>query len=207
MGVRAVAAWVSKVCIWVTVSALHIDPIYRAHFAGRLPIRQPRAPARCAGPPGEPDPRTGTQRATGGGGTGTPLPSLAMSFRPEATRGANGAGGVVDYRLTRQAVVRDYRKGRLSRLDVCDAHPELQRAASGAGTPTDEPCPICEEESLALVTYAFGPRLPAGGRCVTTAREMAELARGRVQVACYVVEVCPGCAWNHLTRVFHVGGA
>jgi hypothetical protein len=28
-----------------------------------------------------------------------------------------------------------------------------------------------------------------------------------VQVACYVVEVCPACAWNHLTRVFHVGGS
>src|SRR5262247_1328054 len=86
-----------------------------------------------------------------------------MSFRPEAIRGVSSNGGVVDYRLTRQAVVRDYRKGRLSRLDVCDAHPELQRAAAGAGAPTSEPCPICEEEAVVLVTYAFGPRLPAGG--------------------------------------------
>ena len=129
-----------------------------------------------------------------------------MSFRPEAIRGPNGAGGVVDYRLTRQAVVREYRKGRLSKLDVCYAHPELRRAAVGAGTPTQEPCPICEEEAVILVTYAFGARLPAGGRCVTSASEMAKLARNRTPVACYVVEVCPGCAWNHLTRVFHVGG-
>ena len=129
-----------------------------------------------------------------------------MSFRPEAIRGANGTGGVVDYRLTRQAVVREYRKGRLSRLDICDAHPELQRAAAGAGAQTQEPCPICEEEPLSLVTYAFGPRLPAGGRCVSTAKEMRALSRGRHQVACYVVEVCLGCAWNHLSRVFHVGG-
>ena len=129
-----------------------------------------------------------------------------MSFRPEAIRGSNGTGAVVDYRLTRQAVVREYRKGRLSKLDVCDAHPELRRAATGAGTPTQEPCPICEEEAVTLVTYAFGSRLPAGGRCVTSAREMAKLARSRTSVACYVVEVCPGCAWNHLTRVFHVGG-
>jgi hypothetical protein len=130
-----------------------------------------------------------------------------MSFRLEAIRGATQPEGVVDYRLTRQAVVREYRKGRLSRLDVCDAHPELRRAASGAGTTTSEPCPICEEEPLTLVTYAFGSRLPAGGRCVTSAREMAKLARGAVPVACYVVEVCTGCAWNHLTRVFHVGGS
>jgi hypothetical protein len=129
-----------------------------------------------------------------------------MSFRPEAISGANGNGAVIDYRLTRQAVVREYQRGRLSRHDVCDAHPELRRAALGAGKPTDEPCPICDEARLALVTYAFGARLPAGGRCVTTAREMAKLARGRAQVACYVVEVCPACAWNHLTRVIHLGG-
>jgi Family of unknown function (DUF5318) len=130
-----------------------------------------------------------------------------MSFRPEAIRGMSaGAGAVIDYRLTRQSVVQQYRKGRLSRLDVCDAHPELRRAALMASQPTNEPCPICEDEPVVLVTYAFGSRLPAGGRCVTTAREMAKLARGRAQISCYVVEVCPACAWNHLTRVFQVGG-
>jgi hypothetical protein len=128
-----------------------------------------------------------------------------MSFRPEAIRGNDSSAGVVDYRLARQQVIKQFRKGRLSRLDVCDAHPELQRAANGAGQPVREPGPICEEESLALVTYAFGPRLPAGGLCVTTAREMAKLTRGRARVTCYVVEVCTGCAWNHLTRVFQVG--
>jgi hypothetical protein len=127
-----------------------------------------------------------------------------MSFRPEAIKGASSAG-VVDYRLARRQVIQQYRKGRLSRLDVCDAHPELRRAAVGAGQPAQEPCPICEEETLTLVTYAFGPRLPPGGRCITSAREMTKLARGRARVACYVVEVCSGCAWNHLARVFHVG--
>jgi hypothetical protein len=132
-----------------------------------------------------------------------------MSFRPEAIRGSDGngrSGGVVDYRLTRQSVVSQYRKGRLSRLDVCDAHPELRRAALMASAPTGEGCPICEECQVVLVTYAFGPRLPAGGRCITSAREMAKLSRRREPVACYVVEVCPECAWNHLTRVFQVGG-
>ena len=129
-----------------------------------------------------------------------------MAFRPEAIRGGdNGAGAVVDYRLTRQQVVTQFRKGRLSRLDVCDAHPELRRAAAGAGRPTGEGCPICEEAQVVLVTYAFGSRLPAGGRLVTTAREMAQLTRGKATVSCYVVEVCPDCSWNHLTRVFQVG--
>jgi tRNA/tmRNA/rRNA uracil-C5-methylase (TrmA/RlmC/RlmD family) len=35
---------------------------------------------------------------------------------------------------------------------------------------------------------------------------MAKLSRGRATITCYVVEVCPGCAWNHLTRAFQVGG-
>jgi hypothetical protein len=128
-----------------------------------------------------------------------------MSFRLEAIRGHESSAGVVDYRLARQQVIKQFRKGRLSRLDVCDAHPELQRAAAGVGQPAREPCPICEEEALSLVTYAFGPRLPAGGLCVTNAREMAKLSRGRARVTCYVVEVCTGCAWNHLSRVFQVG--
>jgi hypothetical protein len=141
-----------------------------------------------------------------GGGRPAPLAFGAMSFGPEAIRGASTNGAVVDYRLTRQSVVQQYRKGRLSRLDVCDAHPELRRAATMASRPTDEPCPICEESEVVLVTYAFGPRLPAGGRCITTAREIAKLSRGRAAITCYVVEVCPECAWNHLTRAFQVGG-
>jgi ssDNA-binding Zn-finger/Zn-ribbon topoisomerase 1 len=129
-----------------------------------------------------------------------------MSFRPEAIgQGDRGAGAVVDYRLTRQQVVQQFRKGRLSRHDVCDAHPELRRAATGAGRPTGEACPICEECEVVLVTYAFGARLPPGGRTVTTAREMAQLTRRRTPVSCYVVEVCPECGWNHLTRVFQAG--
>lgn len=135
-----------------------------------------------------------------------------MSFRPEAVRGAgglsaNGNTGVIDYRLARQQVISQFQKGRLSKQDVCDAHPELCRAAAGAGQPTSEPCPICEEGPLTLVTYAFGPRLPAGGRCISTARELAQMERRSSQVTCYVVEVCPDCAWNHLVKVFRVGGA
>ncbi|HEY3143545.1 MAG TPA: DUF5318 family protein [Acidimicrobiales bacterium] len=127
-----------------------------------------------------------------------------MSFRPEAIRGT-GLTGDIDYRLARHQVIQEFRKGRVSRLDICDAHPELRRAAVGASQPTRETCPICEEEQLVLVTYAFGSRLPASGRCITSARELARLSQGRAQVTCYVVEVCPGCAWNHLTRVFHLG--
>lgn len=130
-----------------------------------------------------------------------------MTFRPDAIRG-NGhqaAGGVIDYRLARMGVVSEFRKGRLARHDVCDAHPELQRAAQSASEATDMECPICEEDHIVLVTYAFGSRLPASGRCITTKGELAKLAKGRAQLAAYVVEVCPSCSWNHLARTFLLG--
>ena len=133
-----------------------------------------------------------------------------MGFRPESLRGAASAGrvaGQVDYRLARNAILGELRKGRLSRLDVCDAHPELLRAASSVGEETSEDCPICKEGKVRLVSYVFGPRLPPSGRCVSTRGEIAELTRGERDLACYVVEVCPRCSWNHLARTFAVRGA
>jgi hypothetical protein len=66
-------------------------------------------------------------------------------------------------------------------------------------------CPICEEDRVVLVTYAFGDKLPASGRCITAKDEIKKLAKGRAQLACYVVEVCPSCSWNHLAQTFLLG--
>ena len=49
-------------------------------------------------------------------------------------------------------------------------------------------------------------RLPAHGRCITTAKELDRLGRWVAELACYVVEVCPECSWNHLLRTFPLGG-
>jgi hypothetical protein len=139
------------------------------------------------------------------GALGTTL--REMSFGAGALRGASGGvRGIVDHRLARRALIAEYRKGRLARHQVCDAHPELMRAARQVGRPTDSTCPICEDDKLVLVTYVFGPRLPAHGRCVTTAKEMHQLNRRVDQLAAYVVEVCPGCSWHHLLRVLPIGG-
>ena len=130
-----------------------------------------------------------------------------MSLRPEALRGVGsgtGLAGQVDYRLARNVVVSEYRKGRLSRLDICDAHPDLLRAALNVGDETREDCPICEETKIRLVSYAFGSRLPPSGVCVTSGKEVTKLARTAKDLACYVVEVCPNCSWNHLARSFSV---
>ena len=139
-----------------------------------------------------------------------PTTLTCQVFRPEALKGAGSgstAGGVIDYRLARQAVISEFQKGRLARHEVCDAHPELRRAASLASEPTSQQCPICEDANVVLVTYAFGPRLPAHGRCITSKAELAKLGRQAQSLACYVVEVCPECAWNHLARTFLVGRA
>lgn len=130
-----------------------------------------------------------------------------VSFRPDAVRGwSDGLPGQVDYRLARQHLINEYRRGRLSRVDVCDAHPELVRNAVNLGEASFRPCPICEADELVLVTYVFGPRLPAHGRCISSKQELAKLARAPRELAAYVVEVCRACSWNHLARAFTLGG-
>jgi len=90
---------------------------------------------------------------------------------------------------------------------VCDAHPELIRAARNVGSPATIACPICDERELRLVTYVFGPRLPAHGRCVSTAADLAKLEARPDELTAYVVEACVACKWHHLLRVLPVGRA
>ena len=115
--------------------------------------------------------------------------------------------GQVEFRLARDSVVREHRRGRLSRLDVCDAQPELLRVARNLGRATEEDCPICEAAKLLHVAFAFGPRLPPSGRALASNSELRALAKGRDDVAFYVVEVCTECSWNHLVRMFNGAAA
>ena len=71
--------------------------------------------------------------------------------------------------------------------------------------PVSRPCPICDEADLVLVTYVFGPRLPAGGRCMSKKNELAAVAKRSGTFTGYVVEVCISCWWNHLMRSFLIG--
>ncbi|MGH9297949.1 MAG: DUF5318 family protein [Acidimicrobiales bacterium] len=121
-----------------------------------------------------------------------------------------GAGGPpragrIEYRLMRESVVRQFRRGRLGRPDVCDAQPELLRVARNLGRETACLCPICEDSKLVHVSFAFGPRLPSCGRALG-AGELGKMSRSKAEVSCYVVEVCTECAWNHLLSMFTVGG-
>lgn len=125
-------------------------------------------------------------------------------FSAGALRGAGR--GVVDHRLARRHLINEYRRGRLRQDQVCDAHPELIRAARNLGTESRVTCPICQAAPLRLVTYVFGSRLPSHGRCVSTAKEMAVLEQRSDDLTAYVVEACVECRWHHLLRVLPVGG-
>ena len=128
-----------------------------------------------------------------------------MSFGPQSLLRGEESGGQIDYRLARRHLVNEYKRGRLSKRDLCDAHPELLRVARNLGEATPRPCPICEDAEVVLVTFAFGSRLPAHGRCVAGREELVKLANRPGEVTFYVVEVCPGCSWNHLLRTFVLG--
>ena len=102
-------------------------------------------------------------------------------------------------------LINQVRLGRIARTEVCDAHPELIRAARNVGVMTSTDCPICEDDQLRIVTYVFGHRLPASGKCVSTAKELRDLAkRGADEMTAYVVEACPECRWHHLLRIIPV---
>src|SRR4051794_14564978 len=73
------------------------------------------------------------------------------------TKKAPGGGrrrqllGVVDYTLAKRALLREFRGGLLSRFEICDAHPELLRAARYMGEPSSRTCPVCDRDELKLL--------------------------------------------------------
>ena len=141
-------------------------------------------------------------------GTSTSLAPVSVTSEPRSSSRAVSPDvtAQVEYRIVRNGLVRDVEQGRLQKVDVCDAHPELLRAARNVGRPTREDCPICPDGQLVTVTFVFGAKLPAGGRCPGTAAELKALCRRPEPVLCYEVECCPSCAWHHLMRKYPAGG-
>jgi hypothetical protein len=126
-----------------------------------------------------------------------------MSFSVDMLR---GGAGIVDHQLSRRALINEVKRGRISKDSVCDAHPELIRAARNIGEPSKTLCPICEQVNVSLVTYVFGHGLPKNGKCVTDRRDIMKLQRTSHEYAAYVVEACPQCRWHHLLRVLPIVG-
>jgi Zn ribbon nucleic-acid-binding protein len=119
---------------------------------------------------------------------------------------STASGAVVEYGLVRHALLAALAAGTISREDVCDAHPELVRAATHLGRKSGETCPVCDGAELVEVTYVFGARLPAGGACPATRAELTKLERREEPVQCYAVEVCVNCSFHHLARKWTAGG-
>ena len=110
--------------------------------------------------------------------------------------------GVVDYTLAKRALLGSFKRGGLSRLEICDAHPELLRAARYLGEVASRPCPVCEGDDLRLLAYVYADGLRANNGRAFRLREALMLAARQRGGACYVVEVCVDCSWNHLSEAF-----
>ncbi len=128
--------------------------------------------------------------------------------------------GFIDYRMAKRALVREVSRGAVPRDEVCDAHPELLRAARGIGTPTERSCPICtladeradvprdEDVTLRQVTYVYGDDLKRkSGHIVWNRAELDALAADHQSFTAYTVECCLVCGWNHLVESYLLGRA
>ncbi|MFY9783383.1 MAG: DUF5318 family protein [Acidimicrobiales bacterium] len=122
-------------------------------------------------------------------------------------RTSTADGAVVEFGLVRHALLAKLAAGQLRYEDVCDAHPELLRAARNIGRKTGETCPVCADAELVEVTYVFGARLPSGGTCPSSRAELLKLERREEPVQCYAVEVCIACSFHHLVRKWIAGGS
>lgn len=111
----------------------------------------------------------------------------------------------IDYRMRKRALLRQLRRGLVSRADVCDAHPDLVRAARHIGEPTRDECPVCDAEGLRLVLYPYGKELKRSNGWPRRADELRKMRGQHDEFVCYVVEVCLECSWNHLVRSFVSG--
>ena len=109
---------------------------------------------------------------------------------------------MIDYTLAKRAILRDSQRGLQSVNDLCDAHPELIRAARHVGEPTRTDCPVCGKEKLVLLAYVYGDALKHDNGRVWSLDTGLRMAAAYTGACCYVVEVCKGCHWNHLREAF-----
>jgi hypothetical protein len=109
---------------------------------------------------------------------------------------------VIDYTLAKRALLRDSQRGLQSVNDLCDAHPELLRAARHVGEPTRVDCPVCGKDKLVLLAYVYGDALKHENGRVWSLDTGLRMAAANPGACCYVVEVCRACQWNHLREAF-----
>jgi len=117
-------------------------------------------------------------------------------------QGRRAVLATVDYTLAKRALLSEVRHGLRSWAEVCDAHPELMRAAKHVGEQSRRDCPVCGRTKLRLVTYVYGDDLRQDNGRVWPLDVGLTMAADRPGSTCYVVEVCTRCQWNHLAEAF-----
>ncbi len=127
---------------------------------------------------------------------------MIRTARTRTSARRRGELGIVDYTLAKRALLREFQRGLLSRFEICDAHPELLRAARYLGAEAPGPCPVCKGHELRLLAYVYADGLRRNNGRAFELREGLELAARQRGGACYVVEVCTDCCWNHLSEAF-----
>jgi len=133
------------------------------------------------------------------------MKGLTVDRRATYSRWMRTRRSVVDYALQRRAVLVDLYAGRVSAVEVCDATPYLLRAAKFHGERTDRRCPVCKREPVWHVNYVYGDELKTAAGQAKASRELPRMAQSYGTFRVYVIEVCRGCGWNHLTQSYVLG--
>src|SRR4051812_21856939 len=92
---------------------------------------------------------------------------------------------VIDYTLAKRAILRDSQMGLQSVNDLCDAHPELMRAAKYVGEPTRVDCPVCGKCKLVLLAYVYGEALKHDNGRVWSIDTGLRMAAANQGACCY----------------------
>ena len=108
----------------------------------------------------------------------------------------------IDYSLDKRATLIALFRGT---VDACDADPYLMRAAKFHGEKAGRNCPVCKKDALVELRYTFGDQLGQYSGRIKTNAELEEMQSEYGEFRVYVVEVCLGCGWNHLTASYLLG--
>ena len=115
------------------------------------------------------------------------------------------ARDVIDYALTRRAVLVELFRGSSHFSSACDADPYLRSAAKYHGESTTRKCPVCRRKELVELRYTFGDELGQYSGRIKSKEEIVEMASLHGEFRVYTVEICPDCGWNHLVNSFLLG--
>ena len=111
----------------------------------------------------------------------------------------------VDFTLRKRATIAAIYRGLNTTSDACDAHPYLRLAANHHGFLTQRDCPMCRRDKVHELQYTFGDQLGQYSGRIKNDLELDEMQSEFGEFRVYVVEVCLGCGWNHLTSSFLLG--